>query len=222
MATLTLKNKKPAAKTRNADGEKRAPVRGKGVSKPRPTLAQAQAERAEREERYQQAQQQRHERAEPPRGERPPQRIVSLLSSATEILYALGLGERVVAISHECDYPPEATEKPRATVCRIDARASSREIDEQVRRRVEAGLPLYEVDRRLLADLRPDLIVTQAQCDVCAVRYEDVATAVQSLPELRDGLLHTFAVPDPDRWGPDAPPREPESAAPEAQASRRA
>jgi 23S rRNA pseudouridine2604 synthase len=70
MATLTLKNKKPAAKTRNADGEKRAPLRGKGVSKPRPTLAKAQAERAEREERYQQAQQKR-ERPAPPREERP-------------------------------------------------------------------------------------------------------------------------------------------------------
>ena len=71
MATLTLKNKKPAAKTRNAEGEKRAPVRGKGVSKPRPTLAKAQAERAEREERYQQAQQQRNERAAPQREDRP-------------------------------------------------------------------------------------------------------------------------------------------------------
>jgi 23S rRNA pseudouridine2604 synthase len=71
MATLTLKNKKPAAKTRNAEGEKRAPVRGKGVSKPRPTLAKAQAERAEREERFQQAQQQRNERPAPSRDERP-------------------------------------------------------------------------------------------------------------------------------------------------------
>ena len=71
MATLTLKNKKPAAKTaRTADGEKRGPLRGKGVSKPRPTLAQAQAERAEREARYQQAQQER-ERAAPQRQERP-------------------------------------------------------------------------------------------------------------------------------------------------------
>ncbi|RZL35598.1 MAG: hypothetical protein EOP35_13235, partial [Rubrivivax sp.] len=67
MATLTLKNKKPAAKSRTAEGEKRAPVRGKGVSKPRPSLAKAQAERAEREERYQQAQQQRNERPGPQR-----------------------------------------------------------------------------------------------------------------------------------------------------------
>jgi 23S rRNA pseudouridine2604 synthase len=71
MATLTLKNKKPAAKTRNAEGEKRAPVRGKGVSKPRPTLAKAQAERAEREEQFQKAQQQRNERVAPRRDERP-------------------------------------------------------------------------------------------------------------------------------------------------------
>ena len=74
MATLTLKTKKPAAKTRNAEGEKRAPVRGKGVSKPRPTLANAQAERAEREEQFQKAQQQRNERPAPRRDERPQQR----------------------------------------------------------------------------------------------------------------------------------------------------
>jgi iron complex transport system substrate-binding protein len=115
---------------------------------------------------------------------RSPQRIVSLLSSATEMLYALGLGDRVAAISHECDYPPEAIGKPRATVCRIDAAAPSGEIDRQVRSRMEAGLPLYEVDRELLARLKPDLIVTQAQCDVCAVRYEDVVETVQCLPEL--------------------------------------
>ena len=111
-----------------------------------------------------------------------PLRIVSLLSSATEILYALGLGDRVTAISHECDYPPAVITKPRATVCRIEVNASSRDIDDQVRRRVEARLPLYEVDRELLARQQPDLIVTQAQCDVCAVRYEDVLDAVQSLP----------------------------------------
>lgn len=112
------------------------------------------------------------------------QRIVSLLSSATEILYALGLGDHVTAISHECDYPPEALSKPRATVCRINAEASSREIDDEVRRRLQAGLPLYEVDRDLLARLRPQLIVTQAQCDVCAVRYEDVIETARCLPEL--------------------------------------
>jgi iron complex transport system substrate-binding protein len=118
-----------------------------------------------------------------------PQRIASLLSSATEILYALGLGDRVVAISHECDFPREALDKPRATICRLDIAAPSGEIDTQVRSRLEAGLPLYEVDRNLLARLEPDLIVTQAQCDVCAVRYQDVVETVRSLPRLRDAEI---------------------------------
>ena len=111
-------------------------------------------------------------------------RIASLVPSATEMLYALGLGERVVAVSHECDYPPAAAQKPRATVCRIDSQAASQAIDDEVRQRLGAGLPLYEVDADLLVRLRPDLIVTQAQCDVCAVRYEDVARMVQITPEL--------------------------------------
>ncbi|MBW3598829.1 MAG: cobalamin-binding protein, partial [Planctomycetes bacterium] len=113
-----------------------------------------------------------------------PRSIVSLLSSATEMLYMLGLGDRIAAVSHECDYPPEAAEKPRGTICRIDAAAPSGAIDEEVRRRIRQGLPLYEIDVDLLVRLRPDLIVTQAQCDVCAVRFEDVTAAVSSTPEL--------------------------------------
>lgn len=108
-----------------------------------------------------------------------PQRIVSLLSSATEILYAVGVGERVVAVSHECDYPPGVQEKPRATRSRIDSDADSLAIDRQVRELTAAGQPLYEVDGPLLAQLAPRLIVTQAQCDVCAVRYEDVLANVE-------------------------------------------
>ena len=108
-----------------------------------------------------------------------PRRIVSLLSSATEMLYAVGVGERVVAVSHECDYPPGVEAKPRATRSRVDSEADSLEIDRQVRELSEAGRPLYEVDGPLLAELAPQLIVTQAQCDVCAVRYEDVLTAVE-------------------------------------------
>src|SRR5688572_28058475 len=101
-------------------------------------------------------------------------RIVSLLSSATEMLFALGLGEQVVAISHECDYPAEATRLPRATRSRIDSTQPSGEIDRQVKRLLEAGEPLYEIDGELIRRLAPGLIVTQAQCDVCAVRYQDV------------------------------------------------
>jgi iron complex transport system substrate-binding protein len=113
-----------------------------------------------------------------------PQRIASLLSSATEMLYGVGLGDRVVAVSHECDYPAEVAAKPRATFSRIDSAANSRAIDDQVRSLVNRGEALYGIDTGLLETLAPDLIVTQAQCDVCAVRYEDVVSAVTQSPKL--------------------------------------
>lgn len=113
-----------------------------------------------------------------------PLRIVSLLSSATEILFALGVGEQVVGIGHECDWPWEATTRPRVTRSWIDSRLPSDEIDRVVRDRLAAGQPLYEVDAQRLVELSPDLIVTQAQCDVCAVRYEDVASLVERTPAL--------------------------------------
>lgn len=114
-----------------------------------------------------------------------PRRIVSLLSSATEILFALGLGERVVGISHECDWPAEATSRPRVTRSLIDAAATSDAIDAQVKLHMQTGLPLYEVDATLLESLRPDLIITQAQCDVCAVKYEDVLQIVRDSAVLK-------------------------------------
>lgn len=112
-------------------------------------------------------------------------RIVSLLSSATEMLYAVGAGPEVVGISHECDYPAEVSAKPRVTFTHVVATAASGEIDRQVQQLLAAGRPLYEIDVDLLVRLRPDLIVTQAQCDVCAVRYEDVVDAVGREPSLR-------------------------------------
>jgi iron complex transport system substrate-binding protein len=113
-------------------------------------------------------------------------RIASLISSGTEILWALGLGQQVVAVSHECDFPAEAAKLPRATRSRIDSAQSSDEIDRQVKHCLQAGQPLYEVDAELLCRQAPDLIVTQAQCDVCAVRYADVVDLVRSRPELRN------------------------------------
>jgi iron complex transport system substrate-binding protein len=107
-------------------------------------------------------------------------RIVSLLSSATEILFALGLGDQVLAVSHECDYPPAAVKLPRATRSRIDSSLPSGEIDAAVLSQVGSGSALYEIDGALIRELAPDLIVTQAQCDVCAVRYADVVNLVQS------------------------------------------
>jgi iron complex transport system substrate-binding protein len=112
-------------------------------------------------------------------------RIISLISSATEMLYALGLGDNVVAVSHECDWPPEIAGKPRVTIANIDATQSSGKIDCQVKEKLAAGDPLYGIDGELIASLRPDLIVTQAQCDVCAVRLDDIRAMIADRPELR-------------------------------------
>ncbi len=112
------------------------------------------------------------------------QRIASLLSSSTEILYALGLGDRVVAVSHQCDFPVVAAQKCRVTRSRIDIGNSSRGIDDQVQAMLKTQQAMYEIDLPLLVEARPDLIVTQAQCDVCAVRFDDVVAAVEKCPEL--------------------------------------
>jgi iron complex transport system substrate-binding protein len=106
-------------------------------------------------------------------------RIVSLVSSATEILFGLGLGEQVVGISHECDWPDEVKLLPRLTRSRIASSAVSCDIDAQVRSLLTLGEALYELDIELLESLAPDLVITQAQCDVCAVRYQEVETAIR-------------------------------------------
>jgi iron complex transport system substrate-binding protein len=109
-------------------------------------------------------------------------RIVSLVPHATELLFALGLGDELVAVTHECDYPPRALELERVTRDALPAGLSAREIDEAVRERTAAGKAIYELDRRALAALEPDLIVTQALCPVCAVSYEEVAELARELP----------------------------------------
>ena len=101
-------------------------------------------------------------------------RIASLVPSATEMLFALGLGESVVAVTHECDYPAEAQGLPHLTRTVLPAGLGAGEIDRAVKARVGEGRALYELDEELLAELAPDLIVTQAVCAVCAVSYEDV------------------------------------------------
>jgi iron complex transport system substrate-binding protein len=109
-------------------------------------------------------------------------RIASLVPSATEMLYALGLGDRVVAVTHECDYPPQARSLPHLTRTVLRPNLSAAEIDRQVKARVSEGRPLYELDEELLATLAPDLIVTQALCAVCAVSYEEVLAVAARLP----------------------------------------
>jgi iron complex transport system substrate-binding protein len=108
-------------------------------------------------------------------------RIVSLLPSSTEILYALGLGDSVVGVTHECDFPSEASQKPALIKPRIDPHAPPAEIDRQVRELVSRGESIYAIDDDLLASLKPDLIVTQDLCHVCAASPDDLATALTKL-----------------------------------------
>jgi iron complex transport system substrate-binding protein len=109
-------------------------------------------------------------------------RIVSLVPSATEMLFALGLGDRVVGVTHECDYPPEARSLPSLTRTVLREGLSAGEIDRTVKTRVAEGQALYELDEGVLTKLEPDLIVTQAVCDVCAVSFEDVLKVAARLP----------------------------------------
>ncbi|CAN5743298.1 cobalamin-binding protein [soil metagenome] len=123
-------------------------------------------------------------------------RIVSMLSSATEILYALGLGDRLVAISHECDYPPEALSLPRASRSRFDPTGlTSAEIDAAVRRSMQEHGSVYEVDVDALSRLGVDLVLTQAVCEVCAVPTGSVMDAVATLhspPRVESLDAHTL------------------------------
>jgi iron complex transport system substrate-binding protein len=98
------------------------------------------------------------------------------------MLFALGLGDSVVAVTHECDYPPGASKLPHLTRSVVPDGLSAPEIDRAVRERTEAGRALYELDEARLAELEPDLIVTQAVCEVCAVSYDDVVAAAGRLP----------------------------------------
>jgi len=109
-------------------------------------------------------------------------RIASLVPSATELLYALGLGDSLVGVTHECDYPPEAAAKPHLTRSVIPEGLESAEIDAAVREHVGAGRHLYELDTDTLAELEVDLIATQAVCEVCAVSYDDVVAVAERLP----------------------------------------
>jgi iron complex transport system substrate-binding protein len=121
-------------------------------------------------------------------------RIVSLVPSATEMLFALGLGSDLIAVTHECDYPPAVLELPRVTRDVLPPGLTSAQIDAAVKERTLAGESIYELDTDLLRDLRPDLIVTQALCSVCAVSYDDVravAEDIESRPQVISLDPHT-------------------------------
>ena len=110
-------------------------------------------------------------------------RIVSLLPAATEIAAALGLMEQIVGVSHECDFPREANERPRITHCPVhNAGLTSHEVDEWVRHALHDNGSIYTIDEPLLRKLQPDVILTQKLCDVCAVGYGTVTKLAQTLP----------------------------------------
>src|SRR5882724_2708268 len=114
-------------------------------------------------------------------------RVVSLLPSATEILFALGFDREIVGVSHECDFPPRARTKTIVIHSRIDKDAGPLEIDRQVREYVARGESVYAVDAEALQALAPDLIVTQDLCHVCAASPDDLASALakfDSRPEV--------------------------------------
>lgn len=108
-------------------------------------------------------------------------RIASLVPSATELLFAMGLGEDVVAVTHECDYPLEATDLPQLTTSVIPANLPPGEVDALVRGRVSDGRSLYTLDEELLKEEEPDLIVAQQLCDVCAVSIDDVRAVAERM-----------------------------------------
>jgi iron complex transport system substrate-binding protein len=126
-------------------------------------------------------------------------RIVSLLPSATEILFALGLGEQVVGVSHECDYPPAARSKPVVIHSRIHKDTTPREIDRLVRQFTARGESVYSVDAEALRGLAPDLIVTQNLCSVCAASPEDLA-AVLATFDYRPEVLSLDPLDLGDVW----------------------
>jgi iron complex transport system substrate-binding protein len=108
-------------------------------------------------------------------------RIVSLVPSATEMLFALGVGDEVTAVTHECDHPPEALDLPKVTRDVIGPGLPAAEIDRAVKELTQQGKAIYELDEDALRRLQPDLIVTQQLCAVCAVSYEDVQAVAERL-----------------------------------------
>lgn len=117
-------------------------------------------------------------------------RIISLLPSATEMICALGAGDQLIGVTHECDYPPEVSGKPRVVRNALPIETmSQREIDDAVTSRLRSGLGLYVLDTELIRRLRPDIIVTQALCEVCAPSESEIAQLLDCL-EYRPRIIY--------------------------------
>ncbi len=116
-------------------------------------------------------------------------RIVSLIPSATEILAALGLTDAIVGRSHECDYPPEIQDRPVCTQARLNSNAPSAEIHNEVNELLQSALSIYQIKTDVLEQLQPTHILTQDQCDVCAVSLKDVEKAVATLTHSQPQII---------------------------------
>ena len=116
-------------------------------------------------------------------------RIVSLIPSATEILAALGLTEAIVGRSHECDYPPEIQDRPVCTQARLDSNAPSGDIHNDVNKLLQSALSIYQIKTDVLEQLQPTHILTQDQCDVCAVSLPEVEKAVATLTHSQPKII---------------------------------
>jgi iron complex transport system substrate-binding protein len=116
-------------------------------------------------------------------------RIVSLIPSATEILAALGLTDAIVGRSHECDYPPEIQQRPVCTEARLNSSAPSAEIHNEVNDILQSALSIYKIKTDVLEKLQPTHILTQDQCDVCAVSLQDVEKAVATLTHSQPQII---------------------------------
>src|SRR6478735_10207548 len=112
----------------------------------------------------------------------PKMRIVSLVPHATELLFALGLGDDVVGVTHECHYPPDVLTLPHLTRDELPPGLDSAQIDAAVRERTQRGEAIYGLDEQLLRELEHDLILTQELCPVCAVSYDEVQAIARKLP----------------------------------------
>jgi iron complex transport system substrate-binding protein len=129
-----------------------------------------------------------------------PPRIISLIASATEIVCALGFRDALVGRSHECDYPPDVEHLPICSESRVNVAASSREIDRQVKAAVADALSVYRVKTEELQRLKPTHVITQTQCEVCAVSLKDVELAICELVDSRPQIVTLEPMALADVW----------------------
>ena len=127
-------------------------------------------------------------------------RIVSLIASATEIVCSLGFEDQLVGRSHECDHPPSVARLPVCSTSKVEVEAAGRTIDDQVRAIVADGLSVYRVDAGILDRLAPTVVITQTQCEVCAVSLKDVEAAVCELVGSRPRIVSLEPMSLPDIW----------------------